>query len=457
MKSFAIVVILVFRFISTSAQDVTGKWNGVLQTGAGDLRLVLHISKTSSGFKSTLDSPDQGAFGIPATKTTFEGSHLQLEVAALKVEYNGILKGDRISGNFKQAGRELSLDLVRGVNKALIRPQEPKAPYPYYTEDVSFKNTAADISLDGTLSLPKATGKFPVVILISGSGPQNRDGELLGHKPFLVISDYLVKNGIAVLRFDDRGVGKSQGNFQKAIIEDFTSDVECAIAYLKKRKEIDSNKIGLVGHSEGGIIAPSVAAKTSDVNFMILLAAPGIPGYELMLLQKARIESQMGLPAAAVEEGQALLRGAYDIILSSKSEDSGLENKLNTYFKTTQVSALLESQSSSIVNQLVNPWFIGLLKQNPAQTLEQIRCPVLALNGGKDLQVPAMENLAGIKNALVKGGNKNVTVKEFPALNHLFQECKTCSVSEYRDIEETFSPMVLEEMVKWIILQTDKN
>jgi len=457
MKSFAIVLILIFRFISTYAQDVTGDWNGVLQGGAVNLRLVLHVSKTSTGFKSTLDSPDQGAFGIPATKTTFEGSNLQLEVAALNLDYNGILKGDRITGNFKQSGQDFSLEFVRGVSKALNRPQEPKKPYPYHTEDILFKNAVANISLAGTLSLPKATGKFPAVILISGSGPQNRDEELFGHKPFLVIADHLAKNGIAVLRFDDRGVGKSQGNFQKATIEDFTSDVECALAYLKERNEIDFKKIGLVGHSEGGIIAPSVAAKTSDVNFIILLAAPGIPGYELMLLQKAKIESQMGLPVAAVEGGQALFRGAYDIILSSESKDPGLQNKLNTYFKTKIGSQLPESQLSTIVNQLVNPWFIGLLKQDPAHALKKIKCPVLALNGGKDLQVPAEENLSGVKNALDKGGNKNVLIKEYPTLNHLFQECKTCLVNEYADIEETFSPLVLEEMTKWIILQTNKN
>jgi len=457
MKEIAVLLGLILSFISTYGQDITGDWNGVLQTGAVNLRLVLHISETSTGLKSTLDSPDQGAFGMPATKTTFENSNLQVEVAALNLEYNGILNGDKITGNFKQAGQEFSLDLVRGVSKALNRPQEPKKPYPYYTEDVLFKNTAANISLAGTLSLPKATGKFPAVILISGSGPQNRDEELFGHKPFLVIADHLAKNGIAVLRFDDRGVGKSQGSFQKATIEDFASDVECALAYLKERKEIDSKKIGLAGHSEGGIIAPSVAAKTSDVNFIILLAAPGIPGHEMMLLQKARIESQMGLPAAAVEGGQALFRGAYDIILSSESKDPGLKDKLNTYFKTSTGSQLPESQLSPIVSQLVNPWFIGLLKQDPAHALETIKCPVLALNGGKDLQVLAMENLAGIKNALAKGGNKNITVKEFPTLNHLFQECKTCSVSEYADIEETFSPMVLDEMIKWVILQTNKN
>lgn len=453
MRAVAVLLIALLSFISTYGQDITGDWNGVLKAGAVNLRLVLHVSKTETGFKSTLDSPDQAALGIPATKTTFENSKLHVEVAALNLEYNGVLEGGKITGSFKQAGQEFPLDLVKGIKKALNRPQEPGKPYPYHTEDVLFKNTTANISLAGTLSLPKNVGKFPAVILISGSGPQNRDEELFEHKAFLVIADHLTKNGIAVLRVDDRGVGKSQGDFQKATIEDFTSDVESALAYLKTRKEIDSKKIGLVGHSEGGIIAPSIAAKTSDVDFIIMLAGPGIPGYELMLLQKAKIESQMGLPAAAVEQSQILIKGAYEMVLSAKTQDADLRNNLNAYFKAKLGDQIPEGQLNTIVNQLMNPWFIGLLKYNPSQVLEKVKCPVLALNGGKDLQVPAEENLAGIKTALTKSGNTNVTVKEYPTLNHLFQECKTCLVSEYADLEETFSPMVLEEMTKWILTQ----
>lgn len=317
-----------------------------------------------------------------------------------------------------------------------------------------FKNPIANISLAGTLSLPKTSGKCPAVVLISGSGPQNRDEELVGHKPFLVIADHLTKNGIAVLRFDDRGVAKSEGNFKKATIDDFTSDVESAIAYLRTRTEIDSKKIGLIGHSEGGIIAPLVAAKRSDVHFIVMLAGPGIPGNELLLLQKAKIESQMGLSAAAVEESGNLIKGAYEIILASSTQETELRKNVNSYFQSKVGDQMPESQMNTIVNQLTSPWFIGLLKYNPSQVLSKVKCPVLALNGGKDVQVLAMENLAGIQAALNQGGNRNVKVKEYPSLNHLFQECKTCLVSEYADLEESFSPMVLDDMTAWISATT---
>lgn len=450
MKTTVFLLLLLLSFSSGYGQEIVGDWNGVLKVGEVKLRLVLHVVKTETGFKSTLDSPDQGASGIPATKTTFENAELHVAVASLNLEYDGTMRGDSIKGRFKQGGQDLPLDLVRVVKKVLKRPQEPAKPYSYHAEDVLFKNPQANISLAGTLSLPKASGKYPAVILISGSGPQNRDEELLGHKPFLVIADHLTKNGIAVLRFDDRGVAKSQGDFKKATIEDFSSDVESAIAYLRTRKEIDSKRIGLIGHSEGGIIAPLIAAKRSDVNFIVMLAGPGIPGYELLLLQKAKIESHMGLPAAAAEESLNLIKGAYEIVLASDAQETELRKEVSSYFKSKVGDQMPESQLNTIVSQLTSPWFIGLLKYDPSPVLSKVKCPVLALNGGKDLQVPALENLAGIRTALTKGGNSNVTVKEFPALNHLFQECKTCSVSEYADLEESFSPMVLDEMTKWL-------
>lgn len=450
MRTTVFLLLLLLSFTSGYGQEITGDWNGVLKVGEVKMRLVLHVVKTETGFKSTLDSPDQGASGIPATKTTFENAELHVAIASLNLEYKGTMSGDSIKGSFKQAGQELPLDLVRVVKKVLKRPQEPVKPYSYHAEDVLFKNPEASISLAGTLSLPKASGKYPAVILISGSGPQNRDEELVGHKPFLVIADHLTKNGIAVLRFDDRGVAKSQGDFKKATIEDFSSDVESAIAYLKTRKEIDSKKIGLIGHSEGGIIAPLIAAKRSDVNFIIMLAGPGIPGYELLLLQKAKIESHMGLPAAAAEESLNLIKGAYEIVLASDTGDTELRKDVTSYFKSKVGDQMPDNQLTTIVNQLTSPWFIGLLKYDPSPVLSKVKCPVLAFNGGKDLQVPALENLAGIRTALTKGGNRNVTVKEFPTLNHLFQECKTCSVSEYADLEESFSPIVLDEMTKWL-------
>lgn len=450
MKTIASFIIILLSITSTFAQDITGQWNGVLKFGATQLKIVFNISKTGAGFNSTMDSPDQGAKGIPVTRTTFENSKLRLEIPGAKIEYNAELKGNILTGTFKQSGHEIPLDLEKGEPQVLKRPQEPTKPYSYYSEEVTFKNTKANILLAGTLTLPKKEGNYPAVILISGSGPQNRDEELFGHKPFLVLADHLTKNGIAVLRYDDRGVGKSQGNFKAATITNFITDTESAVAYLKTRDEIDKRRIGLIGHSEGGIIASVAATKTSDVNFIALLAAPGIRGYELLLLQKEKIERQMGVPEAAVIESQKLFKGAYEIILESQKNDSELSTKISAYFKTKLGSQVPENQINTIVEQLVNPWMVEFIKYDPMHVLKQVKIPVLALNGGKDLQVPAEENLMGIKKALTEAGNKNLTTKEYPNLNHLFQQCKTCQIIEYSEIEETFSPIVLEEITSWI-------
>ena len=286
MRTLSIVLFTFFVSIAMSAQDITGQWNGVLKVQGMQLRVVFNVTKSGAFYTSTMDSPDQGVDGIPVTQTTFVNSTIKFEVTNARIEYNGALKNDEIVGTFKQGGQEFPMNLSRKtIEKEVIkRPQEPTKPYSYYSEDVTFPNSKANISLAGTLTLPKKEGNYPVVILISGSGSQNRDSELLGHKPFLVISDYLTKNGIAVLRYDDRGFGQSTGDSKTATSADFATDVESAVAYLKTRKEINLKKIGLMGHSEGGIIAPMVAAKSKDISFIVLLAGTGIQGDKLLLL-----------------------------------------------------------------------------------------------------------------------------------------------------------------------------
>ncbi len=433
------------------AQDITGPWNGILKVPGKQLTVVFHISKNDTGYSSTMDSPDQGAKGIPTTSTYFENSALKITASNLGLEYEGTLAGDSIIGTFKQGGMSFPLNLTKGKieKNTVIRPQEPVKPYPYYSEDVTFKNNKADVTLAGTLTLPQKEGMYPVAILITGSGPQNGDEEIMGHKPFLVISDYLTRNGIAVLRYDDRGVANSTGDFKTATTADFASDVESAISYLKTRKEINAKKIGLIGHSEGGIIAPMVAAKSKDVDFIVLLAGPGLPGDKLMLLQKKKIERAMHIDEKEISKGQKIFSGAYRIILESDTSDTNLKNKLNTYFKQSFDNKLPEEQVKATTNQITTPWMIYFLKYNPVPTLEKVKCPVLAIDGEKDLQVPP-ENLVAIKTALEKGGNKNVTTKLFSNLNHLFQKCKTGLPSEYSQIEETFSPVALDEITKWI-------
>ncbi|KAA6438697.1 lysophospholipase [Dyadobacter flavalbus] len=346
------------------------------------------------------------------------------------------------------------------LDKPQKRSQEPQEPYPYHSENVTFENTTAKITLAGTLTLPSKKGNFPVVILISGSGPQNRDEEILGHKPFLVISDYLTRKGIAVLRFDDRGCGKSTGNFMIATSEDFATDVSSAIDYLKTRKEINKEKIGLAGHSEGGIIAPMIASKSEDVRFMVLLAAPAIPLRKMMLIQSELIARAFGVPENEIVTLKTINSDIYEMISVSEGTAT-LKADLTRYAANEKVKNVpvqllppgtsREQYIAAQISMLSSQWAQYLFRYDPATALEKVKCPVLALNGAKDLQVTSKDNLPAIRNALIKGGNEKVTVKEFPRLNHLFQECETGSPAEYKVIEQTFSPEALSEMSDWIL------
>jgi pimeloyl-ACP methyl ester carboxylesterase len=450
-KPFLILISFLFS-LSIKAQDITGEWNGILKVQGIQLRIVFNITKTENGYSTIMDSPDQGAKNIPVTSTSYENSKLKLTITNATIEYTGKLIENTINGTFKQAGQEFPLDFSKEIvqKKPVVRTQEPKRPYFYYSEEVTFENIKDTISLAGTLTLPKKEGgDYPVVILISGSGTQNRDSELLGHKPFLLISDYFTKKGIAVLRFDDRGVALSKGNFKTATTLDFASDVESAIAYLKTRKDINKNKIGLVGHSEGGIIAPIVASKTKDVKFIVLLAGTGISGNQLLLLQQELIAKVSGVPKLEIEKNRIINSKLFEMVIKSndnKSLKTDLVNYLTeSFINTNPKNNVDEKFVSGQVNQLTSPWMQYFIKHNPAIILEKVKCSVLAVNGEKDLQVPPKENLNAIKNALEKGGNNKSTIIEFPNLNHLFQECKTGSPSEYAEIEQTFSPIALEE------------
>lgn len=463
MKKFTATAILILSAITLYAQDITGQWNGILKIQEIQLRIVFNISKSENGYTSTLDSPDQKATGIPVTTTSFENQILKLTVANAGIAYEGTLdKTNTIVGTFKQGGQSIPLTLSSKMpeKEKIARPQEPAKPYPYYSEDITFENKTDNIVLAGTLTLPKQGGSnFPAVILISGSGPQDRNEELLGHKPFLVLSDHLTKNGIAVLRFDDRGTAESKGNFKTAATPDFARDVEAAINYLLTRKEINKSKIGLIGHSEGGIIAPMIAAKSKNVSFIVMLAGTGIPGDQLMLLQQELIGKASGVSEKNLLLAKEINKGAFDIVVKS-SDSEKLKTDLTSFIKKevqnnpewSRPAGMSEEQFVNLqVQELIKPWIVYFMKYDPASALEKVKCPVLAINGEKDLQVPPKEDLSAIKNALEKGGNKKVTIKELPNLNHLFQECKTGSPSEYATIEQTFSPVALNEVSGWIL------
>lgn len=455
MKKTVFFIVVIFASFTMAGQEIVGQWNGVLKVPGGQLRVVFNISKTENGYSSTMDSPDQGAKGIPVTTTSFESSVLKLEISNAAIGYKGTLKDNVLVGDFSQGGHSFAMDMSRGIieKKTVIRPQEPQKPYSYYTEEVTFENKTDKNILAGTLSLPQKEGHFPAVILISGSGPNNRDEEHSGHKPFLVLADYLAKKGIAVLRFDKRGIAQSTGNYKSATTMDFARDVQAGVDYLRTRKEIDESKIGLMGHSEGGVIAPIVAGNSKDIDFIVLLAGTGIRGDKLMLSQKEKIERKMGVSENEVQKGQEIFKGAYDIVLASSAGDTNLKSKINSYFKLQFGDKMNEGQISALTDQITSPWMVNFLKFDPASALEKVKCPVLAINGDKDLQVPADVNLDAINKAVAKAGNKKATTKVLPNLNHLFQECKTGLPDEYGTIEQTFSPIALEEISKWILVQ----
>jgi pimeloyl-ACP methyl ester carboxylesterase len=335
------------------------------------------------------------------------------------------------------------------------RPQEPKEPFKYNIENVNFKNDLDSVSLAGTLTYPKKGSNFPAVILISGSGPQDRNSELLNHKPFLVIADYLTNRGIAVLRVDDRGTGESEGIHNQTGINGFVNDTKSAFEFLKTHKKINHSKIGLIGHSLGGVIAPIVASENSDISFIILLAGSGIRGDKLMLLQKEIIERKMGVPEVRITQAQNNIKGAYGIILNSDNKKTQLETELKNYFTKVFGAMLPENQIKTLSEQMSIPWLTDFIKFDPQTSLSNTKCPVLALNGANDLQVPPKENLENIERILKENGNEDVQIIQFEGLNHLFQESETGLPNEYATIEQTFSPRVLEEMTKWIKNRTE--
>jgi len=459
MKTRPYFLLIFLCTIVLNAQDFTGPWNGTLNIQGTSLKIVFDISKSEKGYTATMDSPDQGAMDIPVTTTRIKDSQITLKLDDLGIAYTGTLSDGKIQGVFSQGGQDFPLVLDKNVHEQapLARPQEPKPPYPYHSEEVSFENEKAGIRLAGTLTMPKETSGFPTVVLISGSGPQNRDEELMGHKPFLVLSDHLTRNGIAVLRYDDRGVGKSTGDFKTATSADFASDVQSAVTYLRGRREIDPNRIGLVGHSEGGLIAPMVAAGSPTVDFMVLMAGSGIRGDKLLLLQEELIERVLGTPEPEIERMLETNGKLFDAIMNS-NDDTGLKSELRGILEGEHEIKVpdgmtKEAYVAAQVDQFTSPWVTYFLRYDPRNNLGKVKCPVLAINGSKDLQVPPKENLSAIKNALSEGGNNRVTIIEFPGLNHLFQESDTGSPMEYARIEQTMAPIVLEEITDWILDQ----
>ncbi len=443
-------------------QELRGSWAGTLKVQGTELRLVMNISfNKADSMIVTFDSPDQGAIDLPTSKVILRNDSIFVSSKKIGGKFIGKINAGKTSipGIWNQSGLSFPLTLERQDKMIkLNRPQEPKPPFPYRSEEVVFKNIGGGFDLAGTLTIPEKEGRYPVAILITGSGPQNRDEALSGHKPFLLLADYLTRQGIAVLRYDDRGVGKSGGIFTTATSFDFATDAESAIDFLKKRSEIDSLKIGLIGHSEGGIIAPIVASHRADVAFIILMAGPGLTGEQILLLQSELISKAEKMNEKSIKANDKLSRDMYAVLKKNK-DDAKAEQKLRALFaeidkknaRDTSYHKLTDPEISIQIKTVTSPWFRCFLTLNPEDYLSQVKCPLLAINGSLDLQVPPKENLQAVEKALIFGGNPRYTIEELPGLNHLFQSATTGSPSEYAKIEETISPSALAIIGNWII------
>ena len=464
-----IAVLLLCGFPAKSQTDnslLSGSWQGVLKVSGMELRIVFNVSDTDSGLKVTMDSPDQSAFGIKVDSASFKNDSVYFYSAGVQGYYNGLYKKDSIDGNWHQAGSSWPLVLKKSEKvEAPEYPEFPEKPYPYNEEEVKFEDKKAGIELAGTLTTPKEGGPFPAVVLVTGSGPQDRDETLLGHKPFLILADYLTRQGIAVLRYDDRGVGKSGGNFSGATTKDFVNDALAAIDYLKGRKDIINNETGIIGHSEGGLIGPLAAVESKDVNFIVLMAGPGVSGRDILFEQSKLIEKAIGRSQEKIDGDLQLAGKIYDVVENEKDSltaVSKIDSIYREYYTTldsadkadfgTNPEALFEKQAQTVLS----PWFKFFLTYNPEPTLEKVKVPVLAVNGANDMQVPPEQNLPVIENALKKGGNKDYKIVEIPKLNHLFQTSETGSPAEYSKIKESFAPDALKIIGDWILAHTRK-
>lgn len=456
-KSFLLFVILIIAQI-VNCQDITGTWSGVLKVQLLELHIVFHIEQSDEGYSATMDSPDQGesAKGLPCQNTDFKNQHLTISLPNIMAEFSGeLIDNDTIKGVFTQRGMQFPLNLSRG-EITLRRPQTPQSPFPYEIREVSFANeNDSSIILSGTLTIPKGDGKFPAAVLISGSGAQNRDEELLGHKPFWVLADYLSRNGIAILRYDDRGTAKSTGNFSTSTTYDFSYDAQSAFDFLRKQKNINSKQVGFIGHSEGGVIAPMIAARAQNIAFIVSLAGSGLPGDEVLLLQQEAIYTAMGIGKDEIEQMKNVNKNLFEMV-KNITDSAQLSAEMTDYLKKIAKENNQTIDENTIKNQLSqldNVWMKYFIRYNPQTAWENVQCAVLALNGEMDLQVPYNENLTAIKTALEKGGNKNVTIKSFPQLNHLFQPCTSGLPAEYGKIEITISEDVLKTIADWILKQ----
>lgn len=406
-KNLLYLPLLFWTALPSAAQTLDGAWKGQLEAGPQKLNLTLHIDTDRKTVK--MDVTEQGVKDLSMTVGHLSADSLNVSFAQLAMNYAGKRDGDRIAGTFRQGAFSTRLDFERG-EAVVNRPQEPRPPFPYTTQDVTFDNASAHVSLAGTLTYPtdfKPGQKVPVVLMVTGSGPQNRDEELFGHKPFLVMADFLARHGIASLRYDDRGVGQSTGNFAEATTQDFAQDAACGLEWLRSRKEF--SQVGLLGHSEGGVVGYLLGSR-GKTDFLVELAGPACRIDTMMMVQLNRIARVQGAPQDVVQT-------------------------------VDQTRRLLLQQADT-------PWMKQFIDLDMTPYVEATRCPVLALGGENDLNVPVSLNTPALKAHLTK--NKKNLIKVYPGLNHLFQHHPTGNPAEAGSIEETISPEVLADIAAWI-------
>ena len=462
MKKLFLIVPILILFLHTTVhaqKDIKGDWNGYIDLTTSKLEIIVKFTHDDTGYNGSIDIPAQSAYGLKLSKVVYNAPDISfvLEVPNAPANFKGIHLGDSISGEFLQAS-------FKGTFYLSSKPREEdkeKSDASFKEEEVKFSN--GDITFAGTLTLPLKEGKHPAAILITGSGPQNRDENILGFKIFKIIAEHLSANGIAVLRYDDRGVAESTGkSVDESTSEEFAEDVSAAMEFLKRRSDINAEQIGLIGHSEGGIVAPLTASKRTDVAYIVSIAGTGVNGAEIILEQTKLISLANGEDSARVNKDYdetkvalyMIVNGASGEELKSlikKSAEEQFDNLGETEkSKITNKTEWVKEKTDNAIETLTSTWMKYFLKHNPAETWKKVTCPVLALFGGLDLQVSVLQNEGPVRQALTEAGNKDFEIKVFPKANHLFQEAKTGSTTEYDVLNKEFIEGFLDYILNWL-------
>jgi len=447
MKYYIFLIVLLQSCLGYG-QKFVGTWQGELKVRGVALPLVFHLENTS-GWKGTMESPAQGNAKLPVSAIHIEQDSISIAIASIGLIYNGkLLTNELIEGVVSQNGMTFPMRLSKAENTLAKRrrPQLPEPPYSYDTLDVTFSSEYDNVMLAGTITTPREGEKLPAVVLVSGSGPQDRDETIMGHKPFKVIADYLTKQGIVVLRYDERGIGASTGNYPKSTIGDFSRDVIAAVGFIQKQERVDPVRVGIIGHSEGALIAELIAGESSaDVGFIGLLGAPAIPIDSLMVLQAYEIGKVMGMSAEELREAKEVNRRNFATVKSDLGDEHAYRQILENM--SSPLPDLSDNQKNEI-KMMVLPAYRYFMRIDPVPFIKRIDVPVFAAFGTKDVQVPFAPNLESLTDHLPR--NEKNFLKAYDGLNHLFQKAETGAVSEYIDIEETFNEQVLSDLTEWI-------